>query len=126
MTKIQSVDKIITEVDSMISDRITLSPEEIYEKDFKLDARGYRPQEVDNFLDIVIKDYTEFMRIIKGFEKELGALNNENKELKQQIRQLQTELDSTESSDASNSGVSNVDLLRRISQLEKFVYGKLK
>lgn len=110
----------------MISDRITLSPEEIYEKDFKLDARGYRPQEVDNFLDIVIKDYTEFMRIIKGFEKELGALNNENKELKQQIRQLQTELDSTESSDASNSGVSNVDLLRRISQLEKFVYGKLK
>ena len=30
------------------------------EKEFKIDARGYRPQEVDNFLDIIIKDYAEF------------------------------------------------------------------
>ncbi len=111
----------------MLNDRITLNPEEIYEKEFKVDARGYRPQEVDNFLDIVIKDYTEFMRIIKGFEKELGIVNNENKELKQKIRQLQTELEAADSSSENASGgVSNVDLLRRISQLEKFVYGKLK
>ena len=47
----------------MLSDKIELSPEEIYEKEFKVDARGYRPQEVDNFLDIVIKDYTEFIKI---------------------------------------------------------------
>lgn len=109
----------------MLNDKILLSPEEIYEKEFKVDARGYRPQEVDNFLDSIIKDYTEFLRIIKGLEREIGNLTNENRELKNQIRKLQTELESQESSGGSE-GVSNVDLLRRISQLEKFVYGKLK
>ena len=34
-----------------------------------------------------------------------------------------TELE-TKESDEDNGAVSNVDLLRRISQLEKFVYGK--
>ncbi len=105
----------------MWSEKITLSPEEIYEKDFKLDARGYRPQEVDNFLDIVIRDYTEFIKVIKSYEKELGAMNSENAKLKQQIRDLEMRLD-TQNSD-SEEGTSNVDLLRRISQLEKFVYG---
>ena len=113
------------EGDYMLNDKIMLTPEEIYEKEFKVDARGYRPQEVDNFLDNVIKDYTEFLRIIKGLERELGSLTNENRELKNQIRKLQTELESQEGSNES-AGVSNVDLLRRISQLEKFVYGKLK
>jgi len=114
---------LIHEGDRMINDRISLSPEEIYEKEFKVDARGYRPQEVDNFLDIVIKDYTEFFRIIKGMEKELGALTKENSELKQQLRSVQTKLEAKEES-GTNEGASNIDLLRRISQLEKFVYGK--
>lgn len=114
--------RLLHEGDSMLNDRISLSPEEIYEKEFKVDARGYRPQEVDNFLDLVIKDYTEFLRIIKGMEKELGALTKENSSLKQQIRGLQTELETKE--DSGNDGVNNIDLLRRISQLEKFVYGK--
>ena len=43
--------------------------------------------------------------------------------VKAQLRQLQTELE-TKESDEDNGAVSNVDLLRRISQLEKFVYGK--
>ena len=106
----------------MVNDRISLSPEDIYEKEFKVDARGYRPQEVDNFLDMIIKDYTEFIRIIKGMEKEFGALTKENSDLKQQIRSLQTELETKE--DSGGGEVSNIDLLRRISQLEKFVYGK--
>ena len=106
-----------------MNDKIVLSPEAIYEKEFKIDARGYRPQEVDNFLDIIIKDYSEFIRIVRGYEKEYQKLREENARLKQQIRQLETELESQESS-SSDSGVSNVDLLRRISQLEKFVYGK--
>ena len=107
----------------MLNDKIVLSPEEIYEKEFKVDARGYRPQEVDNFLDIIIKDYAEFKRIVRGYEKEYQRLSSENANLKAQLRQLQTELE-TKESDEDNGAVSNVDLLRRISQLEKFVYGK--
>lgn len=116
--------RLLHEGDSMLNDKISLSPEDIYEKEFKVDARGYRPQEVDNFLDMIIKDYTEFIRIIKGMEKELGALTKENSSLKQQIRGLKTELETKEDSESGSDGVNNIDLLRRISQLEKFVYGK--
>ena len=109
----------------MLSEKIVLSPEEIYEKEFKVDARGYRPQEVDNFLDLIIKDYSEFIKLIRGYEKELQNLSDENSKLKQQIRKLETELEAQESSGNSSSGINNVDLLRRISQLEKIVYSKM-
>ncbi len=109
----------------MLNDRITLSPEAIYEKEFKIDARGFRPQEVDDFLDIIIKDYTEFIKIIKGYEKELGAKAEEISKLKQQVRELTTRLESR-NSESENLGASNIDLLRRISQLEKFVYGTMQ
>jgi len=105
----------------MLNDKIVLSPEEIYEKEFKVDARGYRPQEVDNFLDIVIKDYSEFIKIIRGYDKQLIAFQQENSDLKAKIRALQTELEEHKDED-SGSSVSNIDLLRRISQLEKIVY----
>ena len=102
---------------------IELTSKDILSKEFKIDTRGYRPQEVDHFLDIIIKDYAEFKRIVRGYEKEYQRLSSENANLKAQLRQLQTELE-TKESDEDNGAVSNVDLLRRISQLEKFVYGK--
>ena len=57
----------------MFNDRIALSSSEILEKEFKIDARGYRLQEVDKFLDIVIHDYNEYNSIIK----DLAITNNE-------------------------------------------------
>ena len=108
----------------MLSEKIVLSPEEIYEKEFKVDARGYRPQEVDNFLDLIIKDYSEFIKLIRGYERELQSMSEENSKLKGQIRKLQTELEAQESS-SNSSNINNVDLLRRISQLEKIVSSKM-
>lgn len=106
----------------MYSDKIYLTPQEILDKEFKIDARGYRPQEVDKYLDMVIRDYTEFINIIKRNEKEIKDLNEDNAKLKVEIRKLREQLVANESSGGSN--VSNVDLLRRISQLEKVVFGK--
>ena len=54
----------------MFQDRILLTPKDILEKEFKIDTRGYRPQEVDKFLDDVISDYEEMFSIIKELEKE--------------------------------------------------------
>ena len=34
----------------MYQNKITLMPQDILEKEFKIDTRGYRPQEVDKFL----------------------------------------------------------------------------
>ena len=59
----------------MYNDRITLTMQDILEKEFKIDARGYRLQEVDKFLDIIIKDYNEYNNIIKTLEKEKKKSN---------------------------------------------------
>ena len=107
----------------MYSDKIYLTPQEILDKEFKIDARGYRPQEVDKYLDMVIRDYTEFINIIKRNEREIKDLTEDNAKLKAEIRSLREQLVASESSNNANN-TSNVDLLRRISQLEKVVFGK--
>ena len=48
----------------MYHDKIALTMQNILEKEFKVDARGYRMQEVDQFLDIIIRDYNEYNNII--------------------------------------------------------------
>ncbi|MBQ9181362.1 MAG: cell division regulator GpsB [Bacilli bacterium] len=106
----------------MRQDTIVLTPKDLLEKQFKVDTRGYRPQEVDKFLDIVIRDYESYNRILKTLENEKKELVDDNIKLKQEIRNLKTKLDIIKTS--SNEGVSNADLLRRLSNLEKIIYGK--
>lgn len=108
----------------MYNDKIFLTPQEILEHDFKIDARGYRPQEVDKYLDMIIRDYTEYNNIIRSLDKKLKDLSEDNYTLKQEIRRLQAELENAEDAANSQKSVTNIDLLRRISQLEKVVYGK--
>ncbi len=107
-----------------MDDKIFLTPNDILEKEFKIDARGYRPQEVDKFLDVVINDYTEFMDIIKKYNKEYKKLEKENAELKNEIRSLKSNLELANSRGQNNNNVTNVDILRRLSELEKVVYGE--
>ena len=106
----------------MYEDKVTLTPQEILDKEFKIDARGYRPQEVDKFLDLVINDYNEFIAEIKKLKKELTLMNDENNKLKNELRRIKANIEAAEGS--ANNQVSNIDLLRRLSQLEKVVYGK--
>ena len=105
----------------MYNDRIALSSSEILEKEFKIDARGYRLQEVDKFLDIVIHDYNEYNSIIKELAIQNNELEEENEKLKHEIRNLRSNLDALKYAEKE---VTNVDLIRRISQLEKIILGK--
>ena len=106
----------------MYNDKIYLTPEEILNKEFKVDAKGYRPQEVDKYLDMVIRDYTEFANIIKHNELTIKDLTEDNQKLKAEIRSLREKLLASENT--SEASPSNVDLLKRISNLEKVVFGK--
>lgn len=111
----------------MYNERLFLTPQEILDKEFKVDAKGYRPQEVDKFLDMVIRDYTEFMSIIKKLQNDNKVLAEDNARIKAEYRKLKAVIDSAE--DATSQGgaknnFSNLDLLKRISNLEKIVYGK--
>ena len=105
----------------MYNDNINLTPQDILDKDFNVDTRGYRPQEVDKFLDMVIKDYTEYNAIVRKLQKENRMLEDEISKLKQEIRRLK---DTEEIVESSTSRITNLDILKRLSSLEKTVYGK--
>ena len=76
----------------MYQERILLTGKDILEKEFKIDTRGYRPQEVDKFLDVIIRDYEEFMVIIKELENDKKEMIEDNIKLKQENRNLRTKL----------------------------------
>ena len=93
----------------------------LYNWDFKVDARGYRPQEVDKVLDMVISDYNAYNSMIREKDRQIDALNNQILELKQKLRNAKANMDIVKNSERQ---VTNVDLLRRISELEKIIYGR--
>lgn len=105
----------------MLFEEISLTPQDILDKEFKIDTRGFRPQEVDKFLDIVISDYTKFISLVKRLDSEKKELIEENLRLKQELRENKDKLELLKN--ASGKEMTNVDMLRRISMLEKVVFG---
>ena len=104
---------------------ITLNPKDILNKSFNFSTRGYAPEEVDAYLDLVMGDYREFVRFIKLLDGENTKLLEEVNRLKAELRNLKMQFDSVqELSDTGGFTTTNVDLLRRLSNLEKTVYGK--
>ena len=105
----------------MLNDKISLTPQDILDKEFKIDTRGFRPQEVDKFLDIVIADYTKFISLVKRLDSEKKELIEENIRLKQELRENKEKIELLKNT--SGKEMTNVDMLRRISMLEKVVFG---
>lgn len=71
---------INAEVNMTISDKVKLTAKDILEKEFKSGMRGYKPEDVDKFLDLVIKDY-------EVFHQEIEELQQENLRLKKQVEE---------------------------------------
>lgn len=92
-----------------IETKIQFSAKDILEKDFKSKLRGYDPDEVDKFLDQIIKDYETFYKEIERLELEL---NRQKRDSDVEPRRQQT-----------NTGITNYDILKRLSNLEKHVFG---
>ena len=105
----------------MYQNKITLTPQNILEKEFKIDTRGYRLREVDQFLDIIIGDYEQFFSIINELEKEKNDLQSEVMTLKKELRDSKLSMEAARSN-AEVPEMTNVDIIKRVSQLEKMVY----
>ncbi|MFB8734974.1 DivIVA domain-containing protein [Bacillus sp. SL00103] len=69
------------EVKKMLADKVKLSAKEILEKEFKTGVRGYKQEEVDKFLDMVIKDYRHSTKKSKSFNKKTSICLNSLKPL---------------------------------------------
>ncbi|ASI35632.1 MULTISPECIES: cell division regulator GpsB [Exiguobacterium] len=91
-----------------------LTADDIYKKEFKTGLRGYVIEEVDGYLDQVIKDYEGFEREIERLKKELEAAKATAPKPEERIVEAE----------APVSNPSNYDMLRRISNLEKAVFGR--
>lgn len=104
-----------------MKNEIVLSSDTLLNWDFKLDARGYRPQEVDKVLDIVINDYKTFARKEKEYQERIDELNKQILDLKHQLRSANENMQIYKSSEKE---ITNLDLIKRVSQLEKIIYGK--
>lgn len=103
-------------------EKLNLTVQEILDKQFNVDFKGYSANEVDAFLDVVLEDY-------QIYEENIEVLKSEIESLKAEIDYLAKEKLELESKqrviDLSNTtSYSSVDLLKRVARLEEEVYKK--
>ncbi|MDQ0176153.1 cell division regulator GpsB [Bacillus chungangensis] len=94
----------------MLSDKINLTAKDILEKEFKTSMRGYNQEEVDKYLDLIIQDYESFYQIVEELKQENARLK---KSAEETVRRQPPQ----------PAGTTNFDILKRLSNLEKHVFG---
>lgn len=107
--------------------KLNLNSKEILEMKFPNVPRGYDPLYVDEYLDKIIRDYKiiEANHLIENSEidslkTKITALEKENENLKIDNEKYASRLKDINEND--NVTTSNIDLIKRINVLEKFLY----
>ncbi|AOG60218.1 hypothetical protein SHELI_v1c02630 [Spiroplasma helicoides] len=105
---------------------IKLTNNDILNKDFDIEYKGYKVEEVDAFLDVILEDYKVFEEMKKNFEEEKAALLKRNEVLEEELAKTRGVLKLTkEQQEAlSREGLSSAQILQRISNLEKKNFDK--
>lgn len=105
---------------------MNLTKEEILKKKFKKNVKGYDPLEVDEMLDLIIKDYKEYDGEIKDLKNEIINLRRDLEGSKAIIREKdkiisidKSKLEAQEKSKYySSSEIDPIDLLKKCSKYE--------
>lgn len=126
-----------------MEERSRKTPEEILQKKFRKDIKGYDADQVDEYLDELIQDYLSFQHEIAAekarsaeLEKKLAHLAEAYELLRKQsgpaverVRALEVEnaslhqkLDGIRPGDAPTA--ENMEYIQRIRQLEAFLYSE--
>ena len=103
-------------------EKTNLTVEEILDKQFNVDFKGYSASEVDGFLDVVLEDYQIFEENVEELTKQINSLKEEIEVLKAEKLELESKQRGIDLSNTTS--YSSVDLLKRISRLEEEVYKK--
>ena len=109
---------------------IIFTAKDIFDQDFKREVRGYSKDEVNEFLDDVIKDYETYAALVKELREENARLREELAQKAQDTPQTpQTPQTSPIVSTATQefpqvTTATNFDILKRLNRLEKEVFGK--
>ncbi|GAY72996.1 cell division regulator GpsB [Lentilactobacillus kosonis] len=112
-------------------DNINYTPKDILQKEFRQKMRGYDPNDVDAFLDDIIKDY-------ESYSKQISDLTDQNEKLRVQVDELNKQVSLSANQGGVSAGSSqvtrpaatqamssatNMDILKRLSNLERRVFG---
>ena len=101
---------------------INFTTKDIYEQDFKIGFRGYDQDEVNDFLDQIMKDYDAYEAIIKELKGEIARLKAQAANAP---KAAATEVDHSDTLRTErSSSATNFDILRRLNRLDKEVFGK--
>ena len=111
--------------------KLNLDPTVIVDKQFDIDFRGYAPAQVDQLLDQVIQDYQTYEEMIASLNKKIKDLETTNASLRAKLIQLEGTVRAKNETEKDNQdpmmqGAAQVDLLRRLSRLERAVFGSDK
>ena len=109
--------------------KLTLSSDDIFNKEFSLQYKGYVPQDVDEFLDEVLKNYEIIEEIKEHYETQNKALQKTNSILRAKIDELETKLEMEKNKNNSIEKVdssSNIDLIKKIAKLESELFATKK
>ncbi len=111
----------------MEDNSISLNAKKILVKVFTPNVRGYDPDEVDDFLDQVAKDYASFETYYANSQKYIVDLETQLRRYKDEIAaseleraRLKKRVDGIKDSDTVTS--TNIEYLQRIDKLEKALY----
>ncbi|MBM7642232.1 cell division regulator GpsB [Streptococcus loxodontisalivarius] len=103
---------------------ILFSPKDIFEQEFKTSMRGYDKKEVDEFLDDIIKDYESYIATIEKLREENASLKEKLKTASSAPKAASAPVAPASPQQRVVEPASNYDILKRISRLEKEVFGK--
>ena len=123
---------------------LRLTAIDIHQKDFKSSFRGYDPDEVNEYLDEIIRDYQVIEDIVQKMELEIRQLKKKLAETK--AAEQPVELPFSRSADRimekptldlpnflapakneeSERPASRMELIDRVRELEKFCFGRAR
>ena len=89
----------------MMEKRFKLTVQEVLDKQFNIDFKGYSSHEVDEFLDLVISDYQEYEQANMALKAKIVELEGKNGNIEEQTQ-------------------GNLDILKRLTRLENEVFRK--
>lgn len=90
--------------------QVKFTRDDILNKEFKGQVRGYSKDEVDEFLDQIMVDYELFEQKVEALEQEIKTLKNKTQR--------------STTTHTNQMPQTNYDVLKRLSNLEKAVFGQ--
>lgn len=102
--------------------KLHLTTQDILDKQFNVDFKGYSASEVDAFLDLILEDYYTVQENMEELSNQVEGLSQQLKAAKAQLTELQGKQRVIDLSNTTS--YSSVDLLKRVSRLEEEVFNK--